>query len=499
MKGQLCVNQGAFRTAGAGWAYGLEYIAANIDSPTVVLHWPSERELARELRRERFDWVGLSFTMQLMGGLERTVALVRRLAPQARIVLGGYGTAVPGVERLADQVCHGEGIAFMRQLLGERQGRPIRHPTIVYGNRIFSLPIQAGRKALICTGLGCAVGCDFCASHHKFRGYVPLVPDGDGVFQALDDIWQRTGIDEFQIFDENFLADEARARRLGDCCQQEGRHFEFFTFSSVKALSRYSAEELCRIGVSAVWVGFEGKQAGYDKLHGERLRQLCQRLGDYGILVVGSMIVGFDYQTPEIIRQELEEFVAAEPTYLQCLMYGPTPGTAFYERIERQGRWRDGGLGKGIPWGQGDGFTLGFEHPCISPEELARLQAHCYERDLQRNGYSIYRAIGTWYRGWLNLRDAAQPWLRARAAIYERKLRACRPLLHVGMRAGPNPSCRRRLMVLRESMGHMLGPVGWKERALERGLLPAAARWTELAERKGWFQQPRLIRRCYRC
>ena len=88
MKGQLCVGQGALRTSGVGWAYGLEYIAANLDSPAVVLHWPSKRELIRELRREEFDYVGISYTLQLMSRFFETVSLIRRHAPRARIILG---------------------------------------------------------------------------------------------------------------------------------------------------------------------------------------------------------------------------------------------------------------------------------------------------------------------------------------------------------------------------------------------------------------------------
>ncbi len=500
MKGQLCPTQSPFRTAGVGWAYGLEYLAANIDSPTVVLHWPSRRELIRELRRKRWDWVGLSFVLQLHAPMLDTVALIRQHAPGARIILGGYGTVVPGVERHADEVCRGEGISYLRELLGEQVGEPIRHPTITYGNRLLSLPVRAGRKVMVCTGLGCANGCDFCASSHKFRRrYVPLVGTGDELYSLLADLQRRTGLDEFQIFDENFLVDEARARQLADRCEAEGRHFEFFTFASVRSLARYSADELVRIGVSAVWVGLEGKQSTYDKLHGERLHELCARLRRHGILVCGSMIIGFDYQTPETIRQELLEILEAEPTYLQCLMYGPTPGTPLWERIEAEGRWLQGGPGQGIPWGQCDGFRLGFEHPHISAQQMAELQRECYRRDLEHGGHSIFRAIDTWLQGWRTLRDAPQAYLRARGRIYERKLRACRPLVSAGLRRAPSDRAHHRLLALRADLRRELGRRGVRERLAERLVLPAAARYTELADRFELLQQPRLIRRCYRC
>ena len=112
MAGQLCIAQGALRTAGVGWAYGLEYIAANLRSPTTVLHWPSEGELIRELLRGDYDTVGISYTFQLVPWLSRLVALVRTYAPGARIVLGGYGTAARETHPLDNAVCEGDGIAL---------------------------------------------------------------------------------------------------------------------------------------------------------------------------------------------------------------------------------------------------------------------------------------------------------------------------------------------------------------------------------------------------
>jgi haloalkane dehalogenase len=500
MKGQLCVNQAAFRTSGTGWAYGLEYIANNIESPTVVLHWPSCRELIRELRNGRFDYVGVSYTFQLIPRLEKTVALIRRYAPAARIILGGYGTAVEESTRLGDIVCRGEGIEFVRDLLGEAREEPIRHPTIVYRNRLFSLPIRAGRKLVLCSGLGCAEGCDFCAPSHFFeRRYRPFVKDGRELFRVMNALYEQTGLDEFLIFDENFLVYRKRAAELAESCEEAGRSFEFFTFSSIRALSRFSTEELIRIGISAVWIGLEGKRSGYRKLRGEGLNDLVRRLTDCGILVCGSMIIGFDYQTPEIIQEELDSFLNAGLTYLQCLMYGPAPGTPFFDRIEREKRWIGGGFGKGVPYERGDGFELAFHHPCMDPVTLARLQKECYDRDLNRHGFSIYRAIETWLRGFRTLKGRKRGFLAGRAGIYERKLREARSLLPVGIANAPNPRVKTKLRQLYGELLKEFGPPGFRERVLSRLVIPAAAKWTEFCMERNIVQQPKLIRRTYRC
>lgn len=499
MKGQLGVNQGAFRTSGVGQAYGLEYIAANLDSPAVVLHWPSRRELVRELRRGDFDYVGVSFTLQLFEKMVRTVRLVRRHAPQARVILGGYGTALPEAAAHGDLVCTGDGIPYMRDLLGEQVGAPVAHPTMVYGNQVMSLPIRAGRKAVVVSGLGCVMGCDFCASSHRFgRAYVPLVESGAELYEVMNDIYERTGVEEFQVLDENFLVDRRRALELADASERAGRFFEFFTFSSVSALSRFTADELCRIGVSAVWIGLEGKRAGYGKLRGESLEELFRRLQHHGILVAGSMIIGFDYQTPELIREELAANLACEPTYLQCLIYGPAPGTALYDRLDQQQRWRGGAYGQAVPYRRCDGYELVFHHPIIGARQMSALQRECFERDLQHGGRSIYRAISTWLRGYRTLKGAAAPHLAARAAVYARKARACRPLIRVGIDHAPNPAVGERLLRLRRELLAEFGPLSPRERLLERAVVPAAARWTAFKLRRGLLQEPRLIRRSWR-
>jgi hypothetical protein len=71
----------------------VDYIAENLDVPTVVLQYPSKRGLIRELKKG-YDYVGISFIMAVMHKMKETVALIRHYAPNSKIVLGGYGTVL---------------------------------------------------------------------------------------------------------------------------------------------------------------------------------------------------------------------------------------------------------------------------------------------------------------------------------------------------------------------------------------------------------------------
>ena len=87
---QVTRAQGIFSPRTVNVHFGLDYIAENLDTPAVVLQYPSKRELIRELK-QGYDYVGITFIMAVMHKMKETVALIRRYAPNSKIVLGGYG------------------------------------------------------------------------------------------------------------------------------------------------------------------------------------------------------------------------------------------------------------------------------------------------------------------------------------------------------------------------------------------------------------------------
>jgi len=156
--GQVTRAQGLFSPRTVNIHFSLEYIAENLDAPTVVLQYPSKRELIKELKKG-YDYVGVSFLMAVMHKMKETVALIRQYAPQSKIVLGGYGTVLKDEELkpYADYICRGEGVAFFRELLGEPPIQmPYKHPLIVSWLKVFGMKVSGTGK--IFAGLGCANG-----------------------------------------------------------------------------------------------------------------------------------------------------------------------------------------------------------------------------------------------------------------------------------------------------------------------------------------------------
>ncbi|MEE8350156.1 MAG: cobalamin-dependent protein, partial [Acidobacteriota bacterium] len=161
---QVTRAQGIFSPRQVIRCWAIDYIAENIEAPCVVLHYPSEREFIRELKVGDYDYVGINFVVATFHKVHRMAKLIREHAPNAKIILGGYGTVLPDeiLKPVADHICREEGIGFMRRLLGEPEDYTLKHPYApIPAPSVYSFQ----RKAMVghlTAGLGCPNGCDFC-------------------------------------------------------------------------------------------------------------------------------------------------------------------------------------------------------------------------------------------------------------------------------------------------------------------------------------------------
>ncbi|MFA5138539.1 MAG: hypothetical protein WC728_04835 [Elusimicrobiota bacterium] len=497
--GQVTRAQGVFSPRATHEQYALDYIAENLDAPTTVLQYPSGRQLIRELRKG-YDYVGISFILATFHRMKEAVALIREHSPESKIVLGGYGTVL-GDDELrpyGDHICREEGVAFMRRLLGEPpRTMPYRHPNVISRLKVFSVPVS--RTALVFAGLGCPNGCDFCSTSHFFRRrHIPLLPTGKDIFQVLRRYQDADPELRFTVLDEDFLLNRRRAEEFLACVRESGRTFSIFAFGSIRALSQYAAEELVEMGIDGLWIGYEGARSGYPKQQGRQPSELFPDLFRHGIQVLASMIVGFDYQDPKVVRDELRGLLRLRPALSQFLIYGPTPGTPFYERISREGRLRPQfSLDRGAFYHECTGFRSMVTHPVLSGEELEGLQRWCFEQDFQRLGPSIFRSVRLWLSGYENLRGSPNPALRRKAELFGRRVREADFVFLAGRLLAPNRRIRRWILALERRAHRVLGPATLWARGLSvLGL--AAALWTRVSLRLDWLQHPGLARRRFR-
>ncbi|MGZ4973535.1 MAG: B12-binding domain-containing radical SAM protein [Limisphaerales bacterium] len=496
---QVTRAQGLFSPRTVNVHFSLDYIAENLDAPTVVLQYPSKAEFIRELKKG-YDYVGISFLMAVMHKMKEMVALIREHAPQSKIVLGGYGTILKDevLKPYADYICREEGVAWFRKLLGEPEiPMPYKQPLIVSWLKVFGWKVSGTGK--IFAGLGCPNGCDFCCTSHFFsRKHIKLLPSGKDIYDVAARYLDVDPTLVFLILDEDFLLNKKRAMEFRDCVIASGKKLSIFAFSSIKAISQYTVEEILEMGIDGFWIGYEGTRSNYAKQKGRPIDEILTEFREHGITVLTSMIVGFDYQNQEVVAQELDGLMKLKPSLAQFLIYGPVPGTPFHERIIKDNLLHDRyTTDKDLFYRRADGFRTMIKHPTLSPEQIEDIQRWCFEQDFQRLGPSIYRVLESRFLGYLKLKDSPNPILRRKAEYFAHELRYAYPVFLAGRLLGPNRAVRRWIGDVEKRIHKELGSATLQDR-VKSVMAVASAMWTGLTLKLNLFQHPKLIRTTYR-
>jgi haloalkane dehalogenase len=497
---QVTRSQGIFSYRQIIRCWGLDYIAENIDAPSIVLHYPSEAEFLREVRKHHFEVVGINFVVATFHKVRRLSHLIRRSCPGARIVLGGYGTVLSDEELkpFADDICREEGIGYMRRLLGEPDNRPIHHPYApIESPRVFSYSLPT-KVAHITCGLGCPNGCDFCCTSHFFRRrYVPFIRSGRELYDTIrrmEDRAQKAGdrLSGFILIDEDFFIHTSRAREFLGCVRKGGRSLSIMGFGSVKGLSRFTPDEIAEMGFDILWTGFESPSAGYPKLFGCDLPELYGALKERGVAILSSMIIGFPDVDRTQIHEDARQLQALGPALWQILIYFAFPGTPFHQRAKAEDLYHPA-YRENPDYRTFDGFSMHFKHRYFTPPELEQVQRDLYKDNFEKLGPSIVRIIEVWYEGWRHLRRSSSPILKDRAHRMREYVESALPGLYPAAFLGPTEPQRRKARRLIRQIRSELGHNGFADRLAGWGAL-ALAGYTWLTDRLEIAQQPRLLR-----
>lgn len=490
---QLTWAQDIFRVEDQMWHWGLDLIAANIDIPTTVLHYPTLCQFVEEIKND-YDYIGLSYNLATFHKLKKMVDAIRKYAPESKIILGGYGTVLPDeeLEGLGDYICREEGLKFIRNLFKENE-KPFVSPNFIIKRYIFSLMV--GKIGVIFSAVGCPNGCDFCCTSHYYkRKKVYFYKTGGELFKAIIDFRNANkSISSIIIFDDDFLVDKARAREFLDLVRASKEHLDIMIFASVKSLSQFTASEIAEMGITKIWIGFEGVKAGYEKQNGRPFNELMNELRYYGISVTASMMVGFDYQTKDIIIEELKELVSCFPTATQIILVTPCVGTPLWGSLNSQDR-----LIKQMKedYKFHDGFNLLFKHPNISSKEMEDLQRELYNKEYQLLGPSLFRVLYTQYQGYKNLKESENIIFKKRAESFLNNLKKANILYKIGIKFSPNSAIKKELIKQNTEIASDIGDLRLIMKLLRYLLVPFIW-WTRMRFKYNLFMQPKFIKKVY--
>jgi len=447
-------------------SFGLYFLADNIDADVTVLDFPSRKRFAREVAKGGYEIVGISFILPNFDKAREMARIVREVSPQSEIILGGHGAAIEGVEELidCDHVVKGEGIRWLREYLGQDPDEPIRHPVLPSAEwmSILGVPLRGPASNLLVPGVGCVNGCSFCSTSHFFgKRYTPFIDSGKALFETACRVADERGIDSFFVMDENFLKNRDRALELLDEMERHRRFFRFHLFSSAEAITDFGIDNLVRLGVDLVWVGFESRsrQSAFAKNIGIDARKLVRDLRDRGIAVLASGILCMEHHTPDNMQEDIDFLVGLEADFVQFMLLTPLPVTALYRDHQRRGLLRTD-----LPLQEIHGQKcLGFHHPLFSDEDSERWINRAFRQDYEENSSSMFRMAESAVRGYEHLaamphRDAC---LEARLAQFKDKAKTWSLILPAVSRNAVNALERTRSDDLLKRTGRIFGRSLW--------------------------------------
>jgi haloalkane dehalogenase len=467
---------------GHSHCWALYLIAENLNAEVTVLEHPHIDEFEEELKNG-YDYVGIQLISIATEQVAKMLASVRRVSPESKTVIGGYGVLslydpFPGdtegyaqkVLDNADYICQEEGVCFFRRLIGDEPvERPITQKYLPMGGmsvrgleQIVSAPM-----ANILVALGCPNGCEFCNTSAFFKKKKLYVASPQECFEIMKHNCYRNGGNATisGIFDEDFLIDPNYIRTLGKLIQTDKqyglRKLGYFAFSSLRSMTQYSFEELLECGLAAVWIGVESSLDEVITSAHRIKKRACDDIGaafealhQYGIITIGSFILGWDFHTKENVMKDIQYFVDLAPSSYQVAFLTACPGTDFYKRMKQAGRIHPNYNYTDIQvWNEDTFISENFTR-----KELKPLYDLTHEMLFNQNGPTIMRNVDVHLNGYETCMKSSRKLLREqKAEMLKDSCIKMFPVLEACKKYGPSDTARAKAEAVIEKYRRLLG------------------------------------------
>ena len=399
MNNQITREQGIHSPRQAYWSFSLYLMAKNVSVETTVLDFPSWDDFTDELKKG-YTHVGISFIVPNVLKAKRMAEYIRKNHPEIKIILGGYGTIIPGLHQMMpyDELCKGDGVKWLREYFGDDPDAPLDHPAIqgpayeyIYGYK------GKPKGAILLPGLGCENGCTFCVTSHKFnKCYVPLLQTGKDIYYVCEKTEHELGSTGFSVMDENFCKQPDRARELLAQMEKNKKPYVFDIFSSAETVKALGVDFMVRLGVHLIWIGVESKSNSHEKTKGIDLSKLFKELQDAGIAVQASMILFQDHHDDITIKEDIDWVIGLNSNLIQFMNYTPYPTTSLYQKLENENRLKN--VHYRHQHGQGE---LAFEHPHFKdPKDHINILRNAFAKKYLTHGPGVLNMAITALNGY---------------------------------------------------------------------------------------------------
>ncbi|MHA1785697.1 MAG: B12-binding domain-containing radical SAM protein [Candidatus Helarchaeota archaeon] len=333
-----------------------EFLAQNIGFESRVIHEPISVELLNNaIKNFKPSHVGFTIMLSAYNIFKKCVHFMRKNYPQIKIIAGGVGALIEETKKLADYTCTGEGVRFIRQILGDKNDRPLRIPRTII-KRFRPLPnnpkkLSENKVAILTTNLGCGNGCDFCITYALYKRSFRLGSALE-IKNALIDMGNMLNREDIGVIltDPIGLVDERKWNKVIELMKGENKRFHLSLLTSSKLVNKYSSpgalfdkfQKSEELEISLIELGLETLEPNrYKKNEDVEWKKLVDELSDRGIISVLSMIIGLDHQNYKSVIQEVENAITFDPTLLHVTNLRVLPETKLWKDYKNQGRLLD--------------------------------------------------------------------------------------------------------------------------------------------------------------
>ncbi|MHA1987235.1 MAG: B12-binding domain-containing radical SAM protein [Promethearchaeota archaeon] len=401
-------------------------LAQNINKPATLLEYPRWNNFTEEVDKE-YAIIGISSFPVHLDMVIKMCKYIREKSPETKILLGSYGAQAFAAQydeetqkKYVDHVVVGEGVEFLRNLLGENTDRPIQQKLMPKcgGAPAFLNKYPRGGLGFLVTGLGCPGGCDFCSTTEMFgKKRIELLSPDDFVDHV--ELYRK----HFKHLSSVFVIEEDHFRHPRWLVRTKDRwmkntdlveNVDWTGFGSVDFIwnfaNNYGWDAVPETGIGAVFIGVESKFAGehgYRKVREADAREVFNKLHSMGIRTLGAWICGWDYHSHANMYEDLNYFIACKPTYQQLTRLSPFPGTELWRKLKEQGRVCD------VPWEDVHFWSGAQKNINLETHETLNLTEYGYDLMYRTWGPSMLRRLEVTLNGYDYCLNSDNPLMRS--------------------------------------------------------------------------------------
>ncbi len=451
--------------------YANHILAQNIDLPSTLLEYPRWNDFTSEIDKE-YSIVGISAFPVHLDTVMKMCEYIRERSPETKILLGSYGAQAFKAQydeetqkKYVDHVVKGEGVRFLRELLGEDTNRPIQQKLMPKcgGAPAFMNKYPRGGLGMLITGLGCPGGCDFCSTTEMYgRKRIEMLSPKEFVDHVALYHKRFPGLSSvFVIEEDHFRYPQylVKAKELWEKDKTLVENVDWTGFGSVDHIWRfadnYGWDAIPEVGLGAIFIGVESKFAGehgYKKTKEADAREVFHKLHSMGVRTLGAWICGFDFQDHSNMDEDLNYFVACKPTYQQITRLSPFPGTDLWCRLKDEGRVMN------VEWSDVHFWSGAQQNINLETHETLNLTEYGYDLMYRTWGPSILRRFEVSLNGYEHCMNSDNPLMRdLRSKIFKAHCVISRIMTGAMDRFAPNGVVRRRVRKTEERFSDLLG------------------------------------------